>query len=147
MISGAGGAGGRAHEVVGLFTGGGNVKPIALILLSVALGVTGQIFLKQGVSAEGPITGFNKAVLSTLFKPMVLLGLFSYGLSSVSWLVVLSRTELSYAYPMVALGYVLVFFLSWWIFDERVTWVRVIGLFLICFGVVLVAITKPPTTQ
>ena len=123
------------------------MKTIALILLSVALGVTGQIFLKQGVSAGGPITGLNKAVLVTLFKPMVLLGLFSYGLSSISWLVVLSRTELSFAYPMVALGYVLVFFLSWWLFDERVTWVRVAGLCLICFGVVLVALTKPPGTQ
>jgi drug/metabolite transporter (DMT)-like permease len=123
------------------------VKTIALILLSVALGVTGQMFLKQGVSAEGPITGLNRALLTTMFRPLVLLGIFSYGLSSISWLVVLSRTELSFAYPMIALGYVLVFFLSWWFFDERVTWVRIMGLFIICFGVVLVAITKPPGTQ
>jgi drug/metabolite transporter (DMT)-like permease len=123
------------------------VKTIALILLSVALGVTGQIFLKQGVSADGPITGLNRALLTTIFRPLVLLGLFCYGLSSVSWLVVLSRTELSYAYPMIALGYVLVFLLSWWLFDDKVTWVRVAGLFLICFGVVLVAITKPPGTN
>ncbi len=123
------------------------MKTIALILLSVALGVTGQIFLKQGVSADGPITGFNRALLVTFFRPLVLLGLFSYGLSSIAWLVVLSRTELSFAYPMIALGYVLVFFLSWWFFQEQVTWVRIVGLFLICFGVVLVAITKPPGTQ
>ncbi|NIT36560.1 MAG: EamA family transporter [candidate division Zixibacteria bacterium] len=123
------------------------MKTIALILLSVALGVTGQIFLKQGVSAEGPITGLNRALLTTIFRPLVLLGLFCYGLSSVSWLVVLSRTELSYAYPMIALGYVLIFLLSWWLFGDKVTWVRVVGLFLICFGVVLVAITKPPGTN
>jgi drug/metabolite transporter (DMT)-like permease len=123
------------------------VKTIGLILLSVGLAVTGQIFLKQGASAEGPITGLNKALWVTLFKPLVLLGIFCYGLSSISWLVVLSRTELSFAYPMVALGYVLVFFLSWWFFGEQVTWVRITGLFLICFGVVLVAITKPPGTQ
>ena len=123
------------------------MKTIALILLSVALGVTGQIFLKHGVSTEGAITGLNKALLATMVKPFVLLGLFCYGLSSISWLVVLSRTELSYAYPMVALGYVLVFFLSWWFFDDKVTWVRVAGLVLICSGVVLVAITKPTGTQ
>ena len=123
------------------------MKTIALILLSVALGVTGQIFLKQGVSADGPITGLNRALLTTIFRPLVLLGLFCYGLSSISWLVVLSRTELSFAYPMIALGYVLVFLLSWWLFDDKVTWVRVAGLFLICFGVVLVAITKPPGTS
>jgi drug/metabolite transporter (DMT)-like permease len=123
------------------------VKTIALILLSVALGVTGQILLKQGVSAGGPITGLNRALVATIFRPLVMLGIFSYAISSVSWLVVLSRTELSFAYPMIALGYVLVFFLSWWFFDERVTWVRITGLFLICFGVILVAITKPPGTQ
>jgi multidrug transporter EmrE-like cation transporter len=123
------------------------VKTIALILLSVALGVTGQIFLKQGVSADGPITGINRALLATFFRPLVLLGLSCYVLSSVSWLVVLSRTELSYAYPMIALGYVAVFFLSWWFFDDKVTWVRVVGLVLICTGVVLVALTKPPGTQ
>ncbi len=114
--------------------------------MSVALGVTGQIFLKQGVSTDGPITGLNRALWATLFKPLVLLGLFCYGFSSIWWLVVLSRTELSFAYPMIALGYVLVFFLSWWFFDEKVTWVRITGLSLICFGVVLVAITKPPGT-
>lgn len=123
------------------------MKTIALILLSVALGVTGQIFLKHGVSTEGVITGLNRALLATMVKPFVLLGLFCYGLSSISWLIVLSRTELSYAYPMVALGYVLVFFLSWWFFDDKVTWVRVAGLVLICSGVVLVAITKPSGTQ
>jgi multidrug transporter EmrE-like cation transporter len=123
------------------------VKTIALILLSVALGVTGQIFLKYGVGSEGVITGINKALVTTMLKPFVLLGLFCYGLSSISWLVVLSRTELSYAYPMVALGYVLVFFLSWWFFDDKVTWVRIVGLVLICSGVVLVAITKPAGTQ
>jgi drug/metabolite transporter (DMT)-like permease len=123
------------------------VKTVALILLSVGLAVTGQIFLKQGVSAEGAITGINKALLATILKPFVLLGLFCYGLSSFSWLIVLSRTELSYAYPMVALGYVFVFFLSWWFFDDKVTWLRVVGLVLICTGVVLVAVTKPPGTH
>ena len=123
------------------------MKTIALILLSVGLAVAGQIFLKYGVTSEGAITGLNRALLATIFRPFVLLGLLLYGLSSVSWLVVLSRTELSYAYPMVALGYVLVFFLSWWFFDDKVTWLRVVGLVLICAGVVMVAITKPPGTQ
>ncbi len=123
------------------------MKTLALILLSVGLGVTGQIFLKQGVSADGPITGLNRALLATVLRPLVILGFVCYGLSSVSWLVVLSRTELSYAYPMIALGYVFVFFLSWWFFGDKVTWLRVAGLFLICSGVVLVAITKPPATS
>lgn len=123
------------------------MRTIALLLVAVALGVTGQIFLKQGVSTEGPISGINRGLIATVFKPLVLVGFICYGLSSLFWLVVLSRTELSFAYPMVALGYVLVVFLSWLIFKEGVTWARVVGLALICVGVVVVGLTKPPTTH
>ncbi len=123
------------------------MKTIAMLLFAVALGVTGQILLKQGVSSSGAITGVSKDLIGIILRPLVLLGFACYGVSSLFWLVVLSRTELSYAYPMIALGYVLVFFLSWWLFHDKVTWVRVGGLVLICMGVVLVAITKPPTTQ
>jgi len=126
---------------------GGAVKTIALLLVAVALGVTGQIFLKQGVSAEGPINGLSRGLLTTLVRPLVITGFVCYGLSSLFWLVVLSRTELSFAYPMVALGYVLVVFLSWLVFKEGITWTRVGGLALICIGVVIVGLTKPPTTH
>lgn len=123
------------------------MKTIAMLLLAVVLGVTGQILLKQGVSADGPISGLNKAIIHTLFKPLVILGFLCYGLSSLFWLVVLSRTELSFAYPMIALGYVIVFFLSWLLFHDKITWMRIAGLALICGGVLMVAFTKPPTTQ
>jgi multidrug transporter EmrE-like cation transporter len=123
------------------------MRTLGLILLAVVLGVVGQLLLKQGVSADGPIGGINRALLATIFRPLVLLGFACYGLSSLFWLVVLSRTELSFAYPMIALGYVLVFFLSWWFFHDKVTWVRLVGLALICGGVVVVALSKPPTTQ
>ena len=123
------------------------MKTLGLLLLAVVLGVTGQIFLKQGVSSSGAITGVSRELVGVIIRPLVLLGFACYGLSSLFWLVVLSRTELSYAYPMIALGYVLVFFLSWWIFHDKVTWTRIGGLALICLGVVLVAITKPPATK
>ena len=122
------------------------MKTIAVILFSVILGVAGQLFLKQGVRSSGAISGLSWETVSILFRPLVILGFISYGVSSLGWLVVLSRTELSFAYPMVALGYVLVFFFSWWFFGDKVTAVRVIGLVLICLGVVLVALSKPPGT-
>ena len=121
---------------------GGKKVTIILILISVALGVIGQILIKQGVMSAGAV-GFNKEVFKLTLKPFVILGLFSYAVSSIFWLLVLSRTELSYAYPMVALGYVLVFFFSWWFFHDKVTVTRIMGLVLIIAGVILVAITEP----
>jgi multidrug transporter EmrE-like cation transporter len=121
---------------------GGRTVTIVLILISVFLGVAGQVFLKQGVLDVGPVK-FNREIFKILIRPFVLLGLVCYATSSFFWLLVLSQTELSYAYPMVALGYVFVFFFSWWFFHDKVTLVRILGLVLIVVGVVLVAITSP----
>lgn len=121
------------------------MKTILLLLISVFLGVLGQVLLKKGVMDLGPIEGFDLGLLKVIFKPLVLLGLLSYASSSVFWLIVLSRAELSYAYPMVAIGYVFVFFFSWWYFGDKVTPTRIVGLVLIVVGVVLVAITQNST--
>jgi drug/metabolite transporter (DMT)-like permease len=121
------------------------MKTLILVLISVFLGVLGQVLLKKGVMTTGPIDEFNLGLIKIIFKPLVLLGLLSYASSAVFWLVVLSRAELSYAYPMVALGYVFVFFFSWWYFNDKVTPVRIIGLVFIVIGVVLVALSRNPS--
>ncbi|RLC42995.1 MAG: transporter [Candidatus Coatesbacteria bacterium] len=123
------------------------MKTILFILTSVFLGVAGQMLLKMGLYKTPPMEGLSVKILHLIFKPYILLGFISYGLSSIFWLLVLSRTELSYAYPMVALGYVFVFIFSWLYFKDQVTLIRVIGLVLICIGVVFVAMTQPNTPK
>lgn len=80
-----------------------------VILCSLALGALGQVLLKSGAStldAQGP--GVFSAVLEGLRQPMVVLGLLAYVVSSGLWLVVLSRVQLSVAYPLAAVNHVLV---------------------------------------
>ena len=60
-------------------------------------------------------------------NPMVLLGFVFYGLSAALWLIVLTRADLSYAYPLLSMGYVAVVFLSRVFFNEAVTTTRVLG--------------------
>jgi undecaprenyl phosphate-alpha-L-ara4N flippase subunit ArnE len=60
-------------------------------------------------------------------------------LSAVFWLVVLSRFDLSVAYPLVSFGYIIVVFVSMLVFKEPVTWVRWMGVAAIVFGVILVS--------
>ncbi|MGQ9705847.1 MAG: EamA family transporter [bacterium] len=120
------------------------MKTILFILLAVFLGVSGQMLLKIGLQKTPPMEGLSIKIIKLIFKPYIFSGFISYGVSSLFWIIVLSRTELSYAYPMVALGYVLVFIFSWLYFKDQVTLTRVVGLILICIGVVLVAITQPP---
>jgi multidrug transporter EmrE-like cation transporter len=51
----------------------------------------------------------------------------------------LKKVELSYAYPMVSLGYILVFIASYFIFHEPINWLRMGGMLFIIAGITLVA--------
>ncbi len=114
-------------------------KPFVLICGAVCLGVIGQILMKNGMNRVGAVDSLGLATLVRVFSnPFVLLGFASYGLSSVAYLMALSRLELSVAYPMIGLGYVLVVFFSWAILREQVGVARWVGTALIVLGVWLV---------
>ena len=72
-------------------------------------------------------------------NPAILAGLGCYGLSVVVWIMALSRVEVSVAYPMLSLGYVVNALFAWWLFGEALTAMRLSGMFLIIVGVYLVA--------
>jgi multidrug transporter EmrE-like cation transporter len=65
--------------------------------------------------------------------------LLCFGVSSVFWLVILSRIDLSYAYPMVSIGYIAVVLFSYFVFKENVSLIRWIGVITICAGVFLIS--------
>jgi drug/metabolite transporter (DMT)-like permease len=85
------------------------------------------------------------AVIRAVFTPFVFLGLSLYAVSSGFWLVVLSKWNLSYAYPMIAISYLSVVLLSRLFFHDRVTSLQWIGILLMCSGLVLVARFGSPT--
>jgi drug/metabolite transporter (DMT)-like permease len=118
---------------------------IALVLLLVAilLGATGQIALKTGLNLLGEKPS-PLVVLRSILTPYVFLGFVCYGLSSLLYLIAISRLDLTYAYPMVALSYVIVTFLSWRYLGEVVPALRVGGLAIICVGVLVVALSYRP---
>lgn len=106
------------------------------VLLSVAFNATGQVFFKLA-RVDQP----DAAILSLFFRPQIWIGLILYGLSSVVWLWVLSRAQLSYAYPILALSFPLVVGLSALIFGESISLVRWVGVGFIVLGVSLMART------
>lgn len=115
------------------------VRPVdyALIIASVALGATGQVLMKLGMVSLGGGT-FTSTVTAGLTEPLVLLGLACYAVSSVSWLIVLSRVALSVAYPFGALSYVLVVLVAL-ATGEQVSALRWAGVALIVGGIWLVS--------
>jgi drug/metabolite transporter (DMT)-like permease len=76
-----------------------------------------------------------------LGSPLIIFGLLLYGISAIIWLLVLSRVDLSLAYPMLAIGYIFVLLVSLFFLGEKVTLMRWLGTVLIVGGVVLNAST------
>lgn len=116
---------------------------LALILLDVALNVVGQLLLKYGMSQLGnfslAFTALPPVFLKAATNLPVLLGLFCYGLGFLVWLIVLAKADVSYAYPLISLGYVFTAILARVLIGEAVTLTRMTGILVICLGVFLVA--------
>ena len=113
-----------------------------LVLLSVASGVAGQTVIKLGVSQPGAAEATqNLIALVTLIlrSPLVLLGLMLYGIGALAWIAVLSRLDLSMAYPFLALNFILVTVSSRFLLGEEVPTLRWLGILVICSGIWLVA--------
>ena len=112
------------------------MRDLYIILLSVAIGAVGQIAFKYG-AMNIPTTG-------TLIEKIMAVwpiwgGLVLYGISTLLWIYALRTVELSYAYPLISLGYVLVFIASYYFFHEAIGPLRLAGLLLILAGILLVA--------
>jgi multidrug transporter EmrE-like cation transporter len=117
------------------------MRDFLIILVSVGLGSTGQVLFKRGMQVFGHVTVANiwAQLIQILLIPYIPLGFLCFGVSSILWLVVVSKLELSYAYPMVSLGYVVVVLSSWLFLGEELSLLRIAGLALICVGVALVS--------
>ncbi len=122
------------------FKDGKKMSVLILVAISVILAVIGQLALKKGMTQVGE-TGVNELLTRkfiTIFSnPFVLIGVFFYGLGSLVWLVILSRAELSFAYPLLSTGYILIAVLSWVFFKEQLTMIKMSGIVLITVGVIL----------
>jgi len=77
-------------------------------------------------------------IIKMITRPFSIIGLCCYAISAIFWMAALSRIELSRAYPMLSLGYVLILIVSHFIFSETLLLTKVIGIFIIIIGICLV---------
>ncbi len=114
---------------------------LLLILASVGLSAVAQMFLKLGVGAVriASDSGVTATLTAYAFSPFIVLGLALYGLGAVMWLFVLSRLQLTAAYPFVGLGFILTMILGATALGETLSATRIAGTLLIAAGCVLVA--------
>ncbi len=115
-----------------------NMRCFMGILVCVFLAVSSQLLLKIGVINSWSKDSFLLYnYIKLLLNPVVLLGGFLYLGSSILWVLILQRRNLSYVYPIVSLGYVLVVIASCFILGENISLLRWTGVGIICIGVSL----------
>lgn len=113
----------------------------SLILMSVVLSGLAQVSLKKGMNhvQQRSGSGVAKLILAVLTERFVWLWGFSFVIATSLWLVGLQKVDLSYAYPLVSLGYVLVSVLAIKFFNEKIDGNRWTAILIICAGVMAIA--------
>jgi len=99
--------------------------------------------MKKGMMMVGSLSMDVKSLLAVV--PSMLTNVFlwaclcCYVISIGLWAVVLSKVDVSYAYPFLSIGYVVSAIVGYYFFSEAVTPIRVAGIIVICIGVILIS--------
>jgi multidrug transporter EmrE-like cation transporter len=119
------------------------MSAFALIFAGVLLNAGAQLALKASVSDVGVIhpglPGSGEVALKLLAEPWLWVGLVSYVVSLLVWIAALSRVEVSIAYPMLSIGYVVNAIAAWMLFGEALSAAKLGGIGVIIVGVYILA--------
>lgn len=87
----------------------------------------------------GSLTHLIQAAMHIFSVPTIYVGLTLYALSAMLWLIVLSHMDLSYAYPLLSISYILVPLAAWLLFGEQISPLRWLGILIVLIGVIVIS--------
>jgi multidrug transporter EmrE-like cation transporter len=112
-----------------------NAISFGLVLFGVLLNAAAQLLLKAGTNSIGHFAFDKTNILPVGWQlatePHILGGLTCYVVSVVVWIMALSRVEVSIAYPMLSIGYVVNAAAAYYLFGEAVTPMRLLGIYIV----------------
>ena len=114
------------------------------IFLSIAFGVSSQLIIKwkmSSISLDGyqSITDKFLFAFAMLSNPYIVLSIIFTFLSGLSWMIAMTKFEISYAYPFTILGLVFVTTFSVLFFGETVGWQKIVGVLFVIFGIFIIS--------
>ena len=120
-----------------------NAISLSLLMTGVLMNAGAQLLLKAGTNSVGVFEFSRDNIVPVGWRlatePHIVGGLVCYAISVVVWVMALSRVEVSIAYPLLSIGYVVNAIAAWYLFGEAVTPMRLAGIGIIIVGVCLVA--------
>jgi drug/metabolite transporter (DMT)-like permease len=123
-----------------------NLSTFAFIITGVLLNAAAQLFLKAGTNALGgaihlTMDNWFQTAIKVATQLPIIAGLACYVVSLVVWIIGLSRTDVTIAYPMLSLGYVVSAAGAWMFLGEAISPQRMLAIGVILIGVFLIART------
>lgn len=116
---------------------------LLLALTSVSLNALAQVALRKTMLTIAPlpdaIAGYLSFAIQLLMNPWFIAGMSCYVLSIGLWMAVLGKVEVSLAYPLLSVGYVITAVIGYFFLKEDINTMRLIGLSLICVGIVFIS--------
>ena len=114
------------------------------IFLSIFFAVCSQLIIKWKMSEftlDGNATILDKFgfAFSMLLNPYIILSIIFTLLSGLSWMIAMTKFEISYAYPFTILGFLAVMILSHFLFNESINFYKILGTFVIIIGILIVS--------
>ena len=135
------------------------IKLLLILLVGLTFESTGVVLLKKGMTQIGDLNGVTAAEIFRACKtgatnPQILLGVFFEALFFICLLILMSRSDISFLWPLTGLSFVFATFAAIWFLNERVSAVRWIGVILIVIGAAFISYSQhakeqssPPSTN
>lgn len=120
-----------------------NLVSFSLIFIGVMLNVAAQLLIKAGTNNVGYFEFSPENILPVGWKlatePYIIGAIALYALSVAIWILALSRVQVSIAYPLLSMGYVVNAVAAWWFFNETFNPAKVAGIGVIILGVIIIS--------
>ncbi|PIT53400.1 hypothetical protein BHC49_13280 [Snodgrassella alvi] len=114
-----------------------------LAVTSVTLNAFAQIALRKTMQTIGPmpqsILDYFYFGYQLLLNVWFLTGMILYAVSIGLWMAVLGKVEVSLAYPLLSIGYIITAFIGYFFLHENVNLIRIAGLATICIGIIIIS--------
>jgi drug/metabolite transporter (DMT)-like permease len=123
------------------------LKLLLILLVGLFFESTGVILLKKGMNVIGEMHGYTAAEIVRVVKagatnPQILLGVFFEALFFVCLLILMSKSDISFLWPLTALSFVFATFAAIWFLGESVSAVRWMGVILIVIGAAFISYSE-----
>jgi drug/metabolite transporter (DMT)-like permease len=133
------------------------IKLLLILLVGLVFESAGVVLLKKGIMQIGEMHGVTAAEILRVIKlgavnPQILLGVFFEALFFLCLVILMSKSDISFLWPLTALSFVFATFAAILFLGESVSWVRWVGVILIVIGAAFISYSQhikeePPPGQ